>query len=128
MASDMAERFMSTLQQIEQTGDPEPLVAMFTGDAELSNLAIAEPMRGLEGARHFWHEYLLSFGEIRSQFTHVVDGNNAAVMEWISEGVRPSGEPIRYRGVSIIETDGQQVRCFRAYYDSAVFMPQAASL
>lgn len=53
MTSEIAERFMHTLQQIEETGDVEPLVAMFTEDAELSNLAMTEPLQGHDGARRF---------------------------------------------------------------------------
>jgi len=36
---------MHTLQQIEEEAGVEPLVAMFTEDAELSNLAMTEPLR-----------------------------------------------------------------------------------
>ena len=126
MASETVERFIQTLQQIEQTGDVEPMVAMFTDDAELSNLATPTPLRGREGARKFWQKYLSVFGQIRSKFTHVVENNGVAVLEWISEGVLSSGEPLSYKGASALETDNEQVRCFRTYYDSAVFLPQGA--
>ncbi len=126
MTSEMAERFMHTLQQIEDSGDVEPLVAMFTEDAELVNLAMTEPLKGHDGARRFWQKYLSVFERIHSQFTHVVEGDRAAVLEWISEGALSNGEPVKYRGVSVIEIDNDRVCRFRTYYDSAVFLPQGA--
>ena len=126
MTSEIAERFMQTLQQIEETGDVEPLVAMFTEDAELSNLAMTEPLHGRDGARRFWQKYLSVFERVHSKFTNVVEGDNTAVLEWISEGALSTSEPLNYRGVSLIEIDNGQVHRFRTYYDSAVFLPQGA--
>ncbi|WP_250125800.1 nuclear transport factor 2 family protein [Chroococcidiopsis sp. CCMEE 29] len=126
MTSEIAERFMQTLQQIEATGDVEPLVELFTEDAELSNLAMTEPLRGHDGARRFWQKYLSVFERIQSKFTNVVEGDRTTVLEWISEGALSTGESLNYQGVSILETDNGHVRCFRTYYDSAVFLPQGA--
>ncbi len=118
---------MSTLQQIEQSRDPEPLVALFSEDAELLNLALTEPMRGTEGARRFWTNYLAAFEAIRSNFHHCLTTETDAVLEWISEGVMAgSGQPFNYRGVSVIEHAGGKVQKFRTYYDSAVFLPGGA--
>lgn len=126
MTSKIAESFMHTLQQIEETKDVEPLAAMFTEDAELSNLAMVEPLQGRDGARRFWNKYLSVFDQIHSEFTHVVETDAAVTMEWISQGSLTTGEPIKYRGISVIETDNGQVRSFRTYYDSAAFLPQSA--
>jgi len=126
MTSEITERFMQTLQQIEATGDVEPLVAMFTEDAELINLAMTEPLQGRNGARRFWQKYLSVFQRVQSKFTNVVEGDSTAVLEWMSEGALSTGELLNYRGVSILETDNGQVRRFRTYYDSAVFLPQGA--
>ena len=126
MASETAERFMQALQKIEQTKDVEPLVSMFSEDAELSNLATPSPLHGKEGARQFWQKYLSVFQNIRSKFNNVVENNGSAVLEWTSEGALSSGEALNYRGISVIETDNGQVRRFRTYYDSAAFLPQGA--
>ena len=126
MTSEIASRFMQTLQQIEDTGDVEPLVAMFTEDAELTNLAMIEPLKGRDGARRFWHKYLSVFERINSKFTNVVEGDATAVLEWISSGALSTGESVNYLGVSVIEIDNGQVCRFRTYYDSAVFVPQGA--
>ncbi len=126
MTSEIAERFMHTLQQIEETGDVEPLVAMFTENAELSNLAMTEPLQGRDGALRFWQKYLSVFERINSKFINVIEGDGTIVLEWISSGALSTGESINYRGVSLLETDNGQVHRFRTYYDSAVFLPQGA--
>jgi ketosteroid isomerase-like protein len=119
MAERMAERFMRTLQQIEQTGDVEPLVVLFDQEAEVGNLVLREPRRGQEGVREFWSDYLKSFGKIRSEFNHSIERDGLVVLEWISKGSLPTGQPIEYRGVSILETSDDRVQRFRTYYDSA---------
>ena len=126
MTSEIAERFMHILQQIEEPGDVEPLVAMFTENAELSNLAMTEPLQGRDGARRFWQKYLSVFERINSKFINVIEGDGTTVLEWISSGALSTGESINYRGVSLLETDNGQVHRFRTYYDSAVFLPQCA--
>jgi ketosteroid isomerase-like protein len=126
MASETAEKFMQTLQQIEENKNVEPLVSLFTEDAELSNLATPSPLQGKDGARQFWQKYLSVFQQINSKFTNVVESNSSAVLEWSSEGTLTSGEPLKYQGVSIIETVYGKVQRFRTYYDSAAFLPQGA--
>lgn len=127
MASEIAERFMRTLQKTEETGDVEPLIELFTDDAELSKLATVEAMQGRDGARHFWCDYLAVFDRIHSEFNHVTESNGTAVLEWTSSGALTSGEPLKYRGVSILEISNGQVHRFRTYYDSAVFLPHGVS-
>jgi ketosteroid isomerase-like protein len=122
-----AETFMSTLQEAEKSRDPEPLVALFGEDSELLTLALVEPLRGEEGARRFWTMYLAAFEQIRSTFHHVIQSEGEAVLEWIGEGVvAASGQSFDYRGISVLEHDGKQIRRFRSYYDSAVFVPGGA--
>lgn len=120
----VAERFMRALQAFEADGRPEPLVELFADDAELSNLTHAE--RGRDGARKFWEDYRSAFGSVRSEFTAVTVGDGGAALEWASDGTLPTGAPIRYRGVSVLEVDGDRVRRFRTYYDSAAFVAAPA--
>ena len=122
----LAETFQRTLQQIEQSGDPAPLVDLFTDDAELLNLALTEPLRGREGAQRFWSNCLSVFGKIASKFHHNVETDGGAAFEWVSEGTLADGQPVNYRGISVIEKDGEKVSRFRTYYDSAVFLPGGA--
>lgn len=122
MASEMAERFMKTLREIEETGRAELMAEMFADDAEISNLATIEPMRGRDGARQFWMAYLDAFDDIRSQFTRVIENDNQIALEWKSHCVLRDGSRVDYRGVSLLETEGGRVRRFHAYYDSAMFL------
>ena len=120
----VAVRFMADMQAFERGADVGPLAELFADDAELSNLSHAEAGRG--GARRFWEAYRAAFGTVRSEFTAVTVGDGRAALEWVSAGTFPSGEPIRYRGVSILEVEGDRVHRFRAYCDSAAFVVPAS--
>lgn len=123
MPVSITERFMDALQQTERTHETRELVELFADDAEVTSLARSEPLSGRHGVREFWDEYLRSFGEIRSEFTNVIETDQGAVLEWISRGTLPGGQPVTYRGVSVLETDGRLIQRFRTYFDSAVFLP-----
>ena len=56
----------------------------------------------------------------------MLDADSGSVLEWVSRGALPDGAPVEYRGVSVLEVEGDRVRKFRTYYDSAVFLPQGA--
>ena len=120
----MADRFAKALQETEGSRDPAPLLALFADDCELSNLALTES--GPDGARRFWETYLAQFDAIRSEFSHLIETEGQAALVWTSEGTLKGGHPIRYRGVSILETGGDRVRRFETVYDSAAFVrPEA---
>lgn len=93
--------------------------ALFTTDAELSNHSGRKPHRGGDGARAFWREYHDAFQTIRSRFSHVLEGGDAVVLEWVSDCALADGTEISYRGVSVLEWSGDLVHRFRTYYDSA---------
>jgi ketosteroid isomerase-like protein len=122
----ITERFIDALEEAERTRNAEPLVDLFADDAEATSLARSEPLTGRHGVRQFWEEYLRAFGEIRSEFTNIIENDQGAVLEWISRGTLPNGQPVAYRGVSVLETDGRLIQRFRTYYDSAVFLPMGA--
>ena len=122
-----AETFTRALQEAEQKRDPGPIVALFADDAELENLTAKSPATGRDGAQQFWAKYLDSFRRIASNFTHTHQAGDTAVLEWVSEGELPDGQPIRYRGVSVVEFAGGRVVKFRTYYDSAAFVAAGAT-
>ena len=124
MATNVTERFMQTLQEAEQANDPAPLVSLFTDAAELQNMGRHDDRHEAGGADRFWLDYLSVFNRIRSTFTQVTEQDGRAALEWVSEGELNTGQPVRYRGISVIETEGDRIRRFRTYYDSAVFLPQ----
>lgn len=118
----LAQRFIVALRQTEDAHDPGPVVGMFTDGAELSNLAHDEPRRGADGARQFWADYLKAFRRVRSEFGAVKEADGFAVLEWTSEAELPAGKRVTYRGVSILEADGDRVGRFRTYYDTAALV------
>ena len=122
----LTEEFMRALQRFEATGELGALLAMFAEDAEALNLGRTEPARGTDQVAGFWRDYRSIFKTIRSEFTHVIEGKDGAVLEWVSRGTLLNGDPVEYKGVTVLETNGDRVRRFRTYYDSAVFLPGGA--
>lgn len=117
----LTQTFMQALQITEETRDPAPLVALFAEGSTLRNLN-TQTWDGVDGAQAFWEAYLQNFDSIRSEFTHHTDDGHTGLMEWEASGKLAGGHDLNYRGVSIIEHDGQKVQAFRTYYDSAAFV------
>lgn len=115
---------MSAVHELERGGDVEPLLACFGPEATLSNLALTE--QGREGARRFWSAYRHQFGEIRSEFTDVIEQKNSTVLVWTARGTLTNGKPIEYRGTSILTWREDRVERFESIYDSAAFLREPA--
>ena len=122
LTDDVTKRFVAALGKAEEARDAAPLVELFADDAELESLSRHDTARGADGAKQFWTEYLHAFASVRSTFGMVVANGSAAVLEWTSSGTLPNGKPVEYRGVSILEVDGDRVKKFRTYYDTAPFV------
>ena len=113
-------RFIDALERLEHTGDVEPIVALFDPHAEIGNPADERRERhGVEGAREFWSAYRGAFAAIRSEFRNVVDGDDVAILEWMSTGRTVEGINVAYPGTSVLEFSGDRIRRFRAYFDPA---------
>ncbi len=123
MTERLVQRFIDGLHHLEQTGDPEPLVATYAEESETSNVASDRVYQGRDGAREFWRRYRGSFGEMRSSFRNTIVSGDRAALEWETEGTGPAGDRFRYDGVSLLEMagegDGAAVTRFRAFFDSA---------
>ena len=119
------EDFMRALQEAESTGNVDALVALHAPEVTLRNLT-DRTWEGVDGARDFWETYLGNFARIRSEFTRSAEEGDLGVMEWTAQGELKAGQPISYRGVSLIDVAGGQVKAFRTYYDSAAFVAPAA--
>jgi ketosteroid isomerase-like protein len=122
----LTEEFVRALRHFEATGELGALLAIFDDDAEALNLGRTEPARGTDQVAGFWRDYRSIFRTVSSEFTHVIEGKDGAVLEWVSRGTLLNGEPVEYKGVTVLETNGDRVRRFRTYYDSAVFLPGSA--
>ena len=123
-----AHAFCKALQQFEQDGNLEPLARFFANNAQISSIALRQPLEGRAGVQTFWRDYLSVFQNVASTFRHVHGVADLAVLEWTSEGVLVTGEMINYQGVSILEFTGERISRFRTYYDSAAFLPDGAKL
>ena len=126
MSQTLADRFIAALRQAEESHDPTPLVGLFAAESECQNLTTKQPAKGPDGARNFWAAYLDSFASIKSDFHNVISAADHAVLEWTSTGALPTGKPITYRGVSVLQFDGDKVSRFHTYYDSAAFVSAPA--
>ena len=111
------ERFVAALARVEQRGEVEEMVALFTENAELSNTASDHVFRGVEGARAFWRAYRGTFGEVRSTFHSKVESDGRAFLEWTTVATGAGGVALKYDGVTVLEVEGDRVRGFRAYFD-----------
>jgi ketosteroid isomerase-like protein len=111
-------RFKEALQKTEQERDPAHVAKLFARGAHLTNL------RGDHGsdATAFWQLYLEQFRQIRSEFAGEVVTEKQAALEWQSRGTTADGKAVDYRGVTVIEFDGDAITNFRTYYDSAAFV------
>ncbi|HSH83001.1 MAG TPA: nuclear transport factor 2 family protein [Herpetosiphonaceae bacterium] len=121
-AKGIAHRFIHALHTLEggSEADVEEMVGLYAEDARLTNAALAgKELTGTEGARQFWSEYRKSFGEVRSEFSHVIVDANAAGLFWTTEGSGSDGKSLRYDGVSLLEwSENGKIRFFRGYYDT----------
>ena len=114
-------RFKQALQEAEKTRDAKQMTGLFEKGAKLTNLGGDHGTDALE----FWQKYLEQFREIRSEFTSEVVNENGAALEWNSRGTTADGKPVEYRGISVLEFEGERATAFRTYYDSAAFLREA---
>jgi ketosteroid isomerase-like protein len=127
MPAHPTERFISALHALEAQQDVDGIATLFAGDADVGNAATTREYHGRDGAREFWSSYRETFGEVRSEFISVVDGDDRAALEWRTRGSLATGEPLDYSGVSVLEFRDGEVSRFRAYFDPRAVAPDTAS-
>lgn len=127
MANERADQFIDALHRLEEQGDLDGMVALFSDQAELQNPTDEEPHRGKQGAQTFWDAYRRSFQQIHSDFRNVAESSGAVMLEWTSRGRFADDSPVEYDGVSVVEYQDGQIRRFRAYFDPAHLGEQVAS-
>ena len=119
MSEQLARRFIEALGRLEAVRDLESITALFAEGCEVGNITSPEKFHGREGAREFWGaKYRDTFGEVESTFRNVFATPGHITLEWRTEGTAADGSPVAYDGVSILETDGEKVTRFRAYFDA----------
>ncbi|HEX8500025.1 MAG TPA: nuclear transport factor 2 family protein [Pyrinomonadaceae bacterium] len=119
MSEQLARRFIEALGRLEAGRELEPITELFAGESEVGNVTSPEKFHGREGAREFWgSKYRDTFGEVESTFRNVFVTDAGITLEWTTEGTSADGSPVKYDGVSILETDGEKITRFRAYFDA----------
>ena len=119
MSEQVAKKFVEALGRLEAGRELDAVVALFAEGCEVGNVVSPEKFRGREGAREFWGaKYRDTFGEVRSSFRNVFAAGGRAALEWTTEGTSSDGSPVKYDGVSILETDGELITRFCAYFDA----------
>lgn len=119
MSEQVANRFIEALGRLEDARDLEPITSLFADNCEVGNVVSPEKFRGREGAREFWGaKYRETFNDVKSTFKNVFAAGTRAALEWTTEGTASDGTPIRYEGVSILETEGEFITRFCAYFDA----------
>ncbi len=119
MSKELVEKFIEALGRLEAERDLEAITSLFAERSETGNVVSPEKFEGREGAREFWGaKYRDTFGEVRSTFRNVFAAGERVALEWTTEGTANDGAPLKYDGVSIIETDGERITRFCAYFDA----------
>ena len=113
----IAEKFIGALSELESSRDVEVIIALFADECEVGNAVVSEKCCGLDGARRFWTHYRAAFKDVCSIFQNEIYSGNQANLEWTTEGKSVNGRKIKYRGVSILETKGDKITHFYAYFD-----------
>ncbi|MBW0100864.1 nuclear transport factor 2 family protein [Pseudonocardia sp. KRD291] len=113
-----ARAFVAALRSFEQDSDPDGLVALFTDDATLMRLD-GRGERGDPAA--FWREYREQFSELSTTFSNAIEGTDQIALEWSSDATLADEGPISYRGVTVLDLDGNKIARLRTYYDTAAF-------
>ena len=121
-AKQTAHQFIDALHKLEggSDADVDDMVRLFSADARLTNAALdGKELSGQNGARQFWSEYRKTFGEVRSEFSHVIVDAHVAGLFWRTEGTGRDGQPVGYDGVSLLEwAEDGKIKFFRGYYDT----------
>jgi ketosteroid isomerase-like protein len=119
MSEQIAQRFVEALARLEAERDLETIGALFGEESEIGNVVSPEKFHGRDGAREFWGaKYRDTFREVKSTFINVFRQGGRVALEWTTEATTSDGKPVQYDGVSILETDGQFIMRFRAYFDA----------
>jgi len=114
MAENIAKQFIDALHKLEKDRDLETIVGLFSEECEIGNVVTDDKDIGAE---KFWSSYRESFGEVESTFRNEIITGDVTALEWTTTGTSGEGHKFKYDGVSILETDGDKIARFHAYFD-----------
>ena len=125
ISDDRTRTFATALQTFEKDGDAAAFAALFADDAVTQRFDARGERSG--EVEQFWQEYHAQFESISTTFSDVVEGGDRAALEWTSEGSLVDGRPLSYRGVTVVDFDGEKISKLSTYYDSAQFAATPAA-
>ncbi len=117
VTKNIAIKFIGALTELESASDVEPIITLFAADCEVINVGAPKIFRGIKGARRFWTDYRDNFKDVCSIFQKELYSDNKARLEWTTEGKIKNGNKIKYDAVSVLETEGEKITRFYAYFD-----------
>jgi hypothetical protein len=118
MTQEVAYRFIEALAALEQREQIDPILDTFSEACDLANSGSPETHHGKLGAREYWNKYRSNFRNIQSDICNIIIGDNSIALEWTAHATDRSGRALQFNGVSILDTRGQSIIRFRAYFDS----------
>lgn len=126
MSSDSkSQLFIRRLHQAERQNNPSALVELFTESSVVDTPVRTGAYAGKTGAERFWTHYLKTFRRVESHFHTTHEFGDIAVLEWECHGILPTGKPIDYSGVSVVEfAEDETIKRFATYYDTSAFLQQ----
>ena len=125
ISDDRTRTFATALQTFEKDADAAAFAALFAADAVTQRFDARNERHG--EVEQFWQEYRAQFESISTTFSDVVEGGDRAALEWTSEGSLVDGRPLTYRGVTVVDFDGDTITRLSTYYDSAQFTATPAT-
>lgn len=114
MAENIAKQFIDALHKLEADRDLETITGLFSEECEIGNVVTEDKDIGAE---KFWSSYRESFGEVESTFRNEIITGDRTALEWTTSGTNSDGHEFKYDGVSILETEGDKITRFHAYFD-----------
>ena len=114
MAENLAKQFIDALHKLEAERDVDTIVSLFSDECEIGNVVTEDKNIS---PKEFWTSYRENFGEVNSEFRNEIVAENTVALEWTTTGTSGVGSEIKYDGVSILETSGDKITRFHAYFD-----------
>ena len=121
--NERAQKFSDALKQLDSSGEPSDLLALFAEGAELRRPELDGTQGPTTDPAQFWKAYRDQFSEISTDFSVLREAEDIAVLEWTSKATLTAGRDLTYAGVSLL-TFGEDdlVTRFSTYYDTAAFV------
>ncbi len=102
------------------TQDPDLIVTIFTEEATYHERVLGEPIRGINGIRHYWETKVVKEqANIEASLLNLYLDGTTAIAEWearFNDAVK--GHRTLMREVAILELAGNKIASLREYWAS----------